>query len=347
MRNLIKPPKLRKGDRVATVSLSNGLAGDESLRWRYEVGKKRLVEDFGLDVVEMPHTLAGSDYLYRHPEKRAEDLMAAFADPSIRGVFSCIGGNESIRMLPYIDFDVIAKNPKVFLGYSDTTVTHFICLKAGLSSFYGASVLAEFAENVRVFEYTEKWVRKVLFEGGLVGEVAPSPIWTGERILWEEKNKDIRKKMEPHEGYELLQGKGVVQGRLIGGCLEVLEMIKGTTLWPSPEVFDGAILFLETSEDMPEPTYVEYWLRNYGTQGILGRINGIAWGKPVQNRHYEEYKRTIAKVLSMELGLPDLPVLFNLNFGHNEPMCCLPYGALAEIDCGRAAFSILEAGVTE
>lgn len=345
MLNLRKPLRLRKGDRVAAVSLSRGLAGDEGLRWRYEAGKRRLREDFGLDVVEMPNTLAGSEILYRYPEKRAEDLMAAFADPLIRGVFSCIGGNDSIRMLPFIDFGVIAQNPKVFLGYSDTTVTHFICLKAGLSSFYGASVLAEFAENVRIFEYTERWIRKVLFEGEAVGDVPPSPVWTGEIIPWEEKNSDRLKRTEPHEGYELLQGEGVARGRLIGGCIEVMEMIKGTELWPPLDAFDGAILFFETSENQPKPAYIESWLRNYGAQGILRRINGILWGKPAQNRCREEYRETISRVLTEELGLPNLPVLFDMNFGHNEPMCCLPYGALAEIDCARAGFSILEPGV--
>lgn len=343
--HLRKPPKLCRGDRVATVSLSCGIAGDAALRWRYEVGKKRLMEDFGLDVVEMPGTLAGSEFLYRHPEKRAEDLMTAFADSSIKGVFSCIGGDDSIRMLPFIDFGVIAKNPKVFLGYSDTTVTHFICLKAGLSSFYGASVLAEFAENVRIFEYTEQWVRRVLFDTKTVGVVPSSSVWTGETIPWEEKNRDVVKKTLRHEGYELLQGEGIARGHLIGGCLDVMEMIKGTELWPPLDAFEGAILFLETSENQPEPEAVGRWLRNYGAQGILRRINGILWGKPAQNRHREEYRAAISRVIAGEFGLPNLPLLFNMSFGHNEPMCCLPYGAMAEIDCARSGFSILEPGV--
>jgi muramoyltetrapeptide carboxypeptidase LdcA involved in peptidoglycan recycling len=94
-------------------------------------------------------------YLYNHPEKRAEDLMMAFKKPSIKTIFSCIGGDESVRILPYIDYEVIKNNPKIFVGYFDTTVTHFICLKAGVSSFYGPSILAEFVENVEMFDYTK------------------------------------------------------------------------------------------------------------------------------------------------------------------------------------------------
>ena len=344
MLNLIKPNKLSKGDKVATVSLSWGGAGDDDLLWRYNLGKKRLQEEFGLEVVEMSNTLKGSEYIYNHPEKRAEDLMEAFKNKTIKAIFSCIGGDESIRMLPYIDFDVIRNNPKVFIGYSDTTIAHFMCLKAGISSFYGASVLAEFAENIEIFDYTKEYIEKVLFNNKVIGEINPCDYWTSEYLAWEETNKDIRKKLNKNNGYELLQGSGKVQGRLIGGCIEVLEMMKGTILW-NIEDFEGAILFFETSEDMPEPKFVEHWLRNYGSQGILQRVKGIIFGKPYNNKYYEEYKEVIKTVIHDELKLTELPILYNMNFGHTEPMMCLPYGALAEIDCDKKTFTILEAGV--
>lgn len=344
MLNLNKPQRLKSGDKVATVSLSWGGAGDADLLWRYNLGKKRLEEQFGLKVVEMPNTLKGSDYLYHHPEKRAEDLMAAFSDTSIKGIFSCIGGEESIRMLSYIDFHIIKDNPKVFIGYSDTTIAHFMCLKANLSSFYGASILAEFAENIKMFDYTAYWTNKVLFDPSPIGIIPASNEWTGERIEWFEENTSIAKNMIKNQGYEFLQGKGVVKGPLIGGCIEVMEMMKGTSLWPSKEKFEDAILFFETSEDMPEPSYMEYWLRNYGSQGILQKVKAIIFGKPYQEKYYEEYKASIMKIIS-ELGLLDLPIVYNMTFGHNQPMTCLPYGAMAEIDCGNKTFTILESGV--
>ena len=345
MLRLTKPQKLNKGDKVATVSLSWGGAGDPELRWRYELGKKRLEEEFGLIVVEMSNTLKGSEYIYKHPEKRAEDLMNAFSDQSIKAIFSCIGGDDSVRMLPYIDFDVIKNNPKIFLGYSDSTVTHFICLKAGIASFYGPSVLAEFAENIKIFDYTKYWVKKVLFDNSVIGTIPPAEMWTGERIEWLEENKNIAKTMKKNQGYEFIQGEGKIQGTLIGGCIEVLEMMKGTSLWPSLDAFENAILFFETSEDTPEPFYLKYWLRNYGSQGILQKAKGIIWGKPYQEKYYEEYKEVIKKVVVEELGLKDIPIVYNMSFGHNEPMMCLPYGALAEIDCDNKTFSILESGV--
>ncbi len=344
MIDLIKPAKLSPGDKVATVSLSWGGAGDESLLWRYNLGKKRLKELFGLEVIEMPNTLKGSDYLYNNPEKRAEDLMAAFADPSIKAVFSCIGGNESVRILPFIDFEIIRNNPKIFIGYSDSTVTHFICLKAKLSSFYGVSILAELAENVKVFDYTVYWLKKVLFDSSPIGLINAADQWTGEYLDWTESNRLVQKKMVTNRGYDFLQGSGVARGRLIGGCIEVLEMIKGTTLWPDHEYFKDAILFFESSEEMPAPTYIEYWLRNYGSQGILQQAKAIVFGKPYKEKYYEDYKSSIQKVLA-ELGLENLPVMYNASFGHNEPMICIPYGAMAEVNCNDRTFSILESGV--
>ncbi|CEP97551.1 peptidase U61 LD-carboxypeptidase A [[Clostridium] sordellii] len=345
MEKLIKPKALKRGDKIATVSLSWGGAGDEEILWRYKQGKKRLEEEFGFEVVEMENTLKGSDYIYKNPQKRAEDLMNAFKDKSIKGIFSCIGGNESIRILPYIDYDIIRKNPKVFIGYSDTTVSHFICLKAGISSFYGPSVLAEFAENVKMFDYTKYWFEKAIFDINSIGEIIPSDVWTSEYIPWDISNKAIQRNTYKNEGYEILQGNEIVKGRLIGGCIEVLEMIKGTEIWPSREQWENSILFIETSEDTPEPTYLEYWLRNYGSQGILNLVKGIIVGKPYDNKYYEEYKQVILKIVRDELGLKNLPIMYNMNFGHTSPIITIPYGCIGEIDCDKSMFKILEPGV--
>lgn len=344
MLNLMKPQMLQKGDKVATVSLSWGGAGDEEIRWRYYQGKERLEKVFGLEVVEMPHTLKGIEYVYNHPEKRAEDLMQAFADKSIKGIISCIGGDDSIRMLPYIDFDVIHNNPKIYTGYSDSTITHFMCLKGGLSSFYGLSILNDFAENVAMSNYTVEWINKVMFKVGIIGEVATSKVWTSQHLKWLIENKDTARTFEKNLGYELLQGTETVQGRLIGGCMEVIEMMKGTCLFPDIACFDDAILFLETSEEQPPLWWFEDNLRNYGMIGILNRINGIIFAKLQEAKFYEEYKPVIKKVLA-EFGKDTMPVLYNASFGHNEPKCCLPMGAMAEINCINKSFSILESGV--
>lgn len=341
---LIKPKKLQPGDKVATVSPSWGGAGDPEFSWRYEQGVKRLVEVFGLEVVSMPNSLKGSDYLYENPQARAEDLMMAFKDESMKGIFANIGGEDSIRLLPYIDFDVIRKNPKIFIGYSDVTVSHLFCHKAGISSFYGPAVLVDFAENVEMDPYTVEMAKRTLFSNEVIGEIRPAKTWTSEYLEWDEVNKNQRRTMQQNSGYEVLQGTSVIQGRLIGGCMEVLEFVKGTDLWPDKKYWENSILFFETSEDKPEPKLIKYWLRNYAAQGILQRAKGIIFGKPKDERFYEEYKAEIQKVMK-EYDLEDLPIMYNMNFGHTEPKFILPYGAMAEIDCEKRTFSILESGV--
>lgn len=341
---LIKPKKLKRGDKVATVSPSWGGAGDPALRWRYEQGISRLESVFGLEVVPMENSLKGTDYLYEHPEARAADLMTAFKDDNIKGVIANIGGDDSIRLLPFIDFNLIRNNPKVFMGYSDITISHLFCLKAGISSFYGPAILTDFAENVEMDPYTIEMLQRTLFTDEIIGEIKPANKWTSEYLEWDEINKNKRRTMQENSGYEVLQGSGVVEGRLIGGCIEVLEFAKGTELWPERKHWKDCIIFFETSEDKPEPSLIKYWLRNYAAQGILQMAKGIIFGKSQDEKYYESYKKVILQVMQ-EYGLDDVAILYNLNFGHTEPKFVLPYGVRAEINCEEKTFSILESGV--
>lgn len=105
--------------------------------------------------------------------------------------------------------------------------------------------------------YTVENIKKVLFEANAIGEIKPAAEWTSEYLPWEEINKSLQRKYKPNNGYEVLQGKGIIQGRLIGGCLEVFDMLRGTSVFPSLEDFHDSILFLETSEEKPPAWFVE------------------------------------------------------------------------------------------
>ena len=205
---MIKPKKLKKGDKVAIVSLSSGLAGEEMFRHRYELGKKRL-EQLGFNVVTMKNALKGIEYLYNHPEKRAEDFMEAILDKDIKGIICNIGGDDTIRLLPYIDFEAIANNPKVFMGYSDTTINHYMMQKAGVVSYYGPAVMTDFAENNNMHTYTLKYINEILLENREDIVIKSSDKWTSEYLDWAiEENDNIPRKMnEEKYGYEVLQGK--------------------------------------------------------------------------------------------------------------------------------------------
>ena len=341
---MIKPNKLKKGDIVATISLSSGMAGEKVFRHRYEMGKKRLEEDFGLKVIETENSLKGIDYLDKYPEKRAEDLMNAFLNKEVKAIISNIGGEDTIRLLPYIDFDIIRNNPKIFMGYSDTTVNHFMMYKAGLVSYYGPCVMCEFAENNKMHDYTKKYIKEVLFDNKENIKIKSSPEWTSQFLDWAEKSNDnISRKMnkEAH-GYEVIQGSGAVEGELIGGCLDVFQMLIGTNIWPTKEEWKNKILYLETSENEIEPVLVEYLLRNLIAQEIIDNINGIIVGKPQSEKYYNEYKEVYSKMIGKEAKRPDLPILYNVNIGHTAPMCILPNGIKAKIDLDNREIVFLE-----
>jgi len=345
---LLKPKKLYPGDKIATISSSWG--GPGVFPQRYEVGKRQLQDEFGVDVVEMPHTLSDASWLQKNPRARADDMMQAFADPSIKAIISTIGGDDSIRILPFLDLDLIRANPKIYMGYSDTTITHMACLKAGIGSFYGPSIMSGFAENCGLFPFMVNSVRKTLFSAESIGPIAPNQDgWTVEFLEWgKPENQTTKRKLTPSTGWKFLQGEGAHHGDLIGGCFDSLEMLRGTSFWPDPELWQGAILFFETSEDAPPPEAVLWGLRTYAAMGILKELSGILFGRPgglVEPEKFDEYDKAILQVILEEEGLSDLPIITHMDFGHTDPMFVLPYGIQAEIDCSNQTFSILESAV--
>lgn len=347
---LRKPQKLEPGDKVATVSPSWG--GPSVFPHRYQAGVRQLETEFGLKVVEMPHTLKDAGWLARNPEARAADLMQAFKDPYIKGIITSIGGDDSIRLRPYVDLDVIRNNPKVFIGYSDATVSHMLCFKAGLVSFYGPTIMAGFGENCGMFPYMVESIRRTLFSSQPIGEITPNHDgWTVELLDWAEpENQKKKRGLNSCTGWKYLQGNGLHQGHLLGGCIEVFDWLRGTELWPSPEQWKDAILFLETSEDAPPPANVKYMLRAFAASGVFKHLSGLFFGRPGGGfpiERFEEYDQVILQVVRDEEELVDLPIITDMDFGHTDPMFILPYGVMAEIDCNKRQFSILENAVTD
>lgn len=344
---MIKPKKLQRGDKVAAISLSWGGAGE--IPNRYEAGKQQLEEVFGLEVVPTKHALKSADWIYKNPKARAADLMEALADPTIKGIFSTIGGEDSIRTLPYIDLNIIKENPKIFLGFSDTTVTHFCFYKAGVTSFYGTSIMVGFAENGGMHQYQIEDIQRSLFSSSVAPTIPPNAIgWTSERLEWGDPvNQSTKRKITPSDGWTYLQGQSIASGTLLGGCMEILEFLKDTSMWVQPTEWKGKILFLETSEEKMKPDNFRWILRNYAASGILHQINGLLLGRPYENLFKKEYDDILLKVIKEEEGLSELPIITGMDFGHNCPTFTLPYGVQAEINCLNQSFSILESGVTE
>ena len=344
---MIKPKRLKKGDKIAIVSLSSGMLGDKEFIHKYYIAKERLENDFGLEVVCMPNALKGSKFIYEHPEARAKDLMDAFSDESIKAIICSIGGDDSVRMLPYINYEIIKNNPKIFMGYSDTTVSHFIMNKVELVSFYGASIMTDFAEYVKMFDYTKNAVENILFKDSKGYEIKSSDTWSNDFVPWKEENQNIEKKLikEEHH-YEVISGSGVIKGILMGGCIDVFPMILETEIWPKKDKWKDKIMLVETSEEKMSPEYLLFFLRNLGAQGILNVIKGIIVGKPQDEAYYEEYKEMYLKVLK-EFNVENLPILYNVNIGHAYPNGVLPLGIEYLIDLDKKQIVLLESATEE
>ena len=345
----IKPKILRPGSRIAAISLSWG--GPGTVPYRYQIGKQQFEEEFDVTVVETAHALRDADWLAKNPEARADDLMTAFADKTIDGIISTIGGEDSIRTLPYLDLDLIRKNPKVFMGFSDTTISHAACFKAGIVSFYGPSFMAGFAENGGMFPYMVESVRRTLFSTEPIGIIAPNRAgWTVEYLPWEDpENQSIRRKLNPCTGWRFHQNEGIVEGQLFGGCVEVLDWLRGTDYFSAADI-QGAVLFLETSEDAPLPSFLTEFVRCLAAMGILEGLNGILLGRPgggVNPDIFCEYDDALCKTVREEYGLNDMPIVTNMDFGHTDPMLVLPIGTKVRIDSAKQEIAIDEAAVIE
>lgn len=342
--DLTKPERLQPGDTVAAISLSSGAAA--MFPRRYQAGKRQIEQAFGLRVIETPHALADDAWLYQNPQARADDLHWALENAEVKGIISTIGGDESVRMLPYLESERIRKHPKVFMGFSDATVTLTAFLNAGVVAFHGPAVLSDLAENTGIHPFVKRSIRGLLF-GGEAPTLSEAETWTEEFLDWSDPAlQQRRRSFIPNEGWVWLQGQGRVEGRLIGGNIEVLEFLKGTRWWPRAALWQGAILVLETSEEAPPVSYVGRFLRNYGSQGVLGRLSGLLFARPMRYtaeqrwRLYEEIRRILA-----EFGREDLPVVANMDFGHTSPQMVLPLGCLVEIDPAEKRIALLEAAV--
>jgi muramoyltetrapeptide carboxypeptidase LdcA involved in peptidoglycan recycling len=327
------------------VTLSWGGPGE--IPHRYKAGKQQLERAFGVSVVEMPHTLAAPDFLATHPQARVDDLHAAISDPGIAGVVSTIGGDDSIRLLPLIDLELVAANPKIFLGYSDATTTQMAFLMAGVVSFYGPSIMAGFGENGGLIPYLEDGVRRMLFEPEAPVQW-PENIdgWTVEFVDWHDpENQSRSRAMRPATGWRW-HGGAPAEGPVIVGCLEVFDWLRGTAWWPDLE---GVVLAIETSEEAPTPDAVRRFLRSLAAMGDLEGIAALLVGRPggahLPVEDHLRYDDAVISVVRGECELDLIPIVTGLDFGHTDPMWTLPQGVHVRVDPAARTITFLESGV--
>ena len=310
----VRPPKIEPGATIGVVTLATpaqsqdvvqrGIEWWESHGYRVKLG--RSTQERGGD-------FAGP------PALRAADLHEMFADPDIAAIQTMRGGYGSIEVPPLLDYDAIAKTPKVFVGLSDITYLHLALRRhAGLVTFYGPSLT-------------------------MVG-ARPVPPLTGERLLSVLQGDGTGPVPYNADGPHVRAiAGGRATGPVVGGCLPDLSLTMGT---PWEIQTEGAILFFEVMGY--GPTFIEGHLIHLQQAGKLEGVAGVLVGELAYSGFGEGLgpdwprARTVDDVLDARLGGLGVPVLYGLPVGHGEAMATLPLGVAATIDADALTLTIDE-----
>jgi len=324
----IFPPKLKRGDvvRVAAPASSRErvMTFDNT-----EIINQRFA-DMGLTLTFGDHIDENDAFNSSSIESRVADLHAAFADPEVKAILSVIGGFSSNELLPFLDYDLIAANPKILCGYSDiTALQNAIFASTGLVTYSGPHWSSFGMRDY--FEPTGEWFRRVLFDDAATGPIKlePSETWTDD--LWF-MNQDDRTP-ETNDGWWVLQ-EGAATGRLIGGNLGTVTLLQGTKYMPP---LTGAVLFVEEVGGYP----IEVFLRNLTSLLQLpdaAEVAGIVIGR--FQRMTEVTRDILAEVVARQPTLRGKPVIANVDFGHTSPLITYPIGGEVAIITDGAKASI-------
>lgn len=334
---LVHPPKARPGEHVAVLSPSFAAAGVYPAV--HEQAMRRLTEVTGLIPVEYPTTrMVGAS-----PLARAADINAAFADPAIRGILAVVGGEDQITVIPHLDAGLARADPKPFLGMSDNTNLHHWLWANGIASFYGGSSQVHLGPGPGVDEVHARSLRAALVSGGTLEISEPGESedvgvdWADPRALTCFGDR------EPTEAWSWHGPARSVTGRTWGGCLEVIEWILTAGRFPfDPDVLDGGVLLIETSEELPAARNVGWIIRSLGERGILAAVDAVLVARPpvsdlTRRPPAEERARLRAEQRDVAVELvgrynPDALICIGIPFGHTRPQWIIPHGGAITVD---------------
>ncbi|HEM5105846.1 TPA: LD-carboxypeptidase [Streptococcus suis] len=282
---------------------------------------KEKLEDLGFKLSFSEHYFENDMFDSAPIASRVADLEAAFADESVDAILTTIGGFNSNELLPYLDFDLIAQNPKIFCGYSDTTaLLNAIYAKTGMPTYMGPAYSS--FKMVQAQEYqTEAWLKAVTQDSF---DLIPSPEWSSDAWYL----PDAPRTFYPTEWK--VYNPGQASGIAIGGNISTLNLLTGTEFAPRPDEY---ILFLEEAEDddyLIIARHLTALLQAYPNPQALvfGRF-------PKETKMTEEI---LLAILDKHPILKTIPVLYDLDFAHTQPLFTIRIGGHVELD--TEAFSI-------
>jgi muramoyltetrapeptide carboxypeptidase len=315
-RPMVKPRTLKPGDTIGLITPSSYVFDT----WRIDLAAARMEALLGVKCRLGRHVKARHGYMAGTEKERLDDLHSMFSDSSIAGVFCLEGGYGTERLLPGIDYELLRKNPKVLLGYSDITGLHLaITKKAGLVTFHGPVATGSMPA------WSLASLKKALFSSEPIGEMSnppeDDPNWPSFPL------------------HTVAPGKA--RGALAGGNLTLVSTTMGT---PWEIDAKGKILFLEDTGEAPYR--VDRMLTQLKLAGKLDECAGVVWGTCTEctaSKSSYEVNLSISDVLDEILGPLGKPVLAGLVFGHTKEKATIPIGVEAELDAGARKIAIVEA----
>ncbi len=316
MNTLIKPKKLKPGDTLGICAPSSPHRSRENY---YRAAAA--LGNLGLKAVPAPNLWKKNGYLAGSDRDRAEDLNDFFSRDDINGIMAIKGGYGSARILEFLDWDIIRKNPKVFIGFSDITALHIAIQKeVGLITFHGP-VFFQMAPE-RQNRYIIEGLRRAVMDSQPLGAIPPAP---------------------EEEPFTYTINSGRAEGPLVGGCLSLIAQGLGT-----PHEIDtrGKILFFE--EVGEEPYKIDGMLHQLYRAGKLEEAVGIVVGecsKCKPREHSPSFNTgsfILEEVLADIIGSLGIPAFYGLPLGHGQNIATLPLGVKARMDASNCELTILE-----
>lgn len=326
---------LQKGDKIGIYSPSSPASATSPLR--YERAKDWL-EQKGFIVV--PGSLTGKEDHYRSGtiQERAAELNELMAREDLSCIMSMIGGTNSNSLLPYLDFELLIKHPKIMIGYSDATAILLAAYeKTGLPVFYGPALVPSFGEFEPFVNHTYQSFEDILIHPqSLPYQVKKPPFWTDERINWEEKIREKEKR--PNDWMSVIEGQA--EGRLIGGNLNAMYGIWGSEFMP--QIQKGDILLIE--DCMKTASTVEKNFSLLKINGVFERVSGILLGKHELFDDEGTGKRPHDLLLEV-LGDTKRPLIAEFDSAHTHPMLTMPIGTQVKMNATSREVWLTEAWI--
>lgn len=322
--NIKKPPKLNIGDTIGIVASSLPVLASHKIQ--YGKGKK-LIQEIGFKIKEGKTIGKKRWWMAGTPKEVAQDINSMFAAKEVKAIIAHTGGYSAISVIEFLDYDLIRKNPKPFMGMSDMTVYHLaIFSQTGMIGFHMDDLSYGFGRQLK--EGQQDWPKmdqefflKFLTKAESPGVIQPVTSWEE----WK---------------------KGKTTGHLMGGILQRILALAGTKYFPSSDKFSGSILFWEEiGRDLTEIYHHLYQLKH---MGILDRISGMLIGKIkfVKPLRQEEVIAPSLKEMILDIFKDyDFPIMANMDFGHFTVNIPMPVGVKVSFDTTKKELKFLESAV--